>query len=217
MSLSPESSRRFIANIWRPERISSRPTLSIRKPFRWPITGWSRWLRAVESRRGDAPAARPRESWLHHRAGFVLWPARSGRPPRHRPFPRTSTIPRRAARPYDELAAAYYDQARGLLDGGADSCWSRPSSIRLNAKAAFFAIQKLFEERGIARLPGVAVDPAPAESVPDHGLGHLHPSRQQSRRHRPNGRRLLEFHLACAAVERRDELRAGPEGNAAAD
>ncbi len=31
---------------------------------------------------------------------------------------------------FDEVAAAYYDQARGLLDGGRTCCWWRPSLIR---------------------------------------------------------------------------------------
>src|SRR5258708_2519814 len=50
---------------------------------------------------------------------------------------------------FDEVAAAYYDQARGLLDGGADMLLVETIFDTLNAKAAFFAILKLFEERGI--------------------------------------------------------------------
>ena len=54
---------------------------------------------------------------------------------------------------YDELVLAYYDQARGLLDGGADLMLVETIFDTLNAKAAFFAIQKLYAERGIAPLP----------------------------------------------------------------
>ncbi len=54
---------------------------------------------------------------------------------------------------FDEIAAAYYDQARGLLDGGADTLLVETIFDTLNAKAAFFAIQKLYEERSIAPLP----------------------------------------------------------------
>ena len=62
---------------------------------------------------------------------------------------------------FDELAAAYYDQARGLLDGGVDALLVETIFDTLNAKAAFFAILRLFEEQGIAPLvPGVEVDPA---------------------------------------------------------
>ena len=54
---------------------------------------------------------------------------------------------------YDELVAAYHEQARGLLDGGADLLLVETIFDTLNAKAAFFAIAKLFEERGIEAVP----------------------------------------------------------------
>ena len=54
---------------------------------------------------------------------------------------------------FDEVCAAYYDQARGLLDGGVDALLVETIFDTLNAKAAFFAILRLFEERGIAPLP----------------------------------------------------------------
>ncbi len=50
---------------------------------------------------------------------------------------------------YDELVQAYYDQARGLLDGGADILLVETIFDTLNAKAAFFAIATLLEERKI--------------------------------------------------------------------
>src|SRR5947199_4373206 len=50
---------------------------------------------------------------------------------------------------FDQVCAAYYDQARGLLDGGADVLLVETIFDTLNSKAAFFAILKLFEERGI--------------------------------------------------------------------
>ncbi len=50
---------------------------------------------------------------------------------------------------YDELVVAYYDQARGLLDGGADIMLVETIFDTLNSKAAFFAIAKLFEDRGL--------------------------------------------------------------------
>jgi 5-methyltetrahydrofolate--homocysteine methyltransferase len=53
---------------------------------------------------------------------------------------------------FDELAAAYGEQARGLLDGGAEALLIETIFDTLNAKAAIFAIENLFEERGI-RLP----------------------------------------------------------------
>ena len=51
---------------------------------------------------------------------------------------------------FDEVAQAYYEQVRGLLDGGVDLLLVETIFDTLNAKAAFFAIQKLFEERGIS-------------------------------------------------------------------
>jgi 5-methyltetrahydrofolate--homocysteine methyltransferase len=56
---------------------------------------------------------------------------------------------------YDELVDAYYEQARGLVDGGADILLVETIFDTLNAKAAFFAIAKLFDERKI-HLPLMA-------------------------------------------------------------
>jgi 5-methyltetrahydrofolate--homocysteine methyltransferase len=56
---------------------------------------------------------------------------------------------------YDELVQAYYDQARGLIDGGADLLLVETIFDTLNSKAAFFAILKLFDERRI-NLPLMA-------------------------------------------------------------
>ena len=50
---------------------------------------------------------------------------------------------------HDELVTAYSEQVRGLLDGGVDVLLVETIFDTLNAKAAFFAIQKIFEERGI--------------------------------------------------------------------
>ncbi|MDR2258911.1 MAG: methionine synthase [Treponema sp.] len=48
---------------------------------------------------------------------------------------------------FDELAAAYYDNARGLMDGGADILLIETVFDTLNAKAAIFAVNRLTEER----------------------------------------------------------------------
>ncbi|HKY08227.1 MAG TPA: methionine synthase, partial [Candidatus Binatia bacterium] len=56
---------------------------------------------------------------------------------------------------YEELVQAYYDQARGLIDGGADLLLVETIFDTLNAKAAFFAILKLLDERNI-QLPLMA-------------------------------------------------------------
>ena len=50
---------------------------------------------------------------------------------------------------WDELEAAYYDNARGLLDGGADMFLVETVFDTLNAKAALFAVKRLLEERRV--------------------------------------------------------------------
>ena len=47
---------------------------------------------------------------------------------------------------WDDLVAAYKEQARGLMDGGADMLLVETIFDTLNAKAAFFAIEELFQE-----------------------------------------------------------------------
>lgn len=49
---------------------------------------------------------------------------------------------------FDQLVDAYYEQAKGLLEGGADILLVETIFDTLNAKAALFAIQKLFDEKG---------------------------------------------------------------------
>ncbi|TKB82431.1 MAG: methionine synthase [Nitrospira sp.] len=49
---------------------------------------------------------------------------------------------------YEELVTAYSDQVRGLLDGGADLLLVETIFDTLNAKAAFFAIQQVFDNGG---------------------------------------------------------------------
>ncbi|MGI8524015.1 MAG: methionine synthase [Nocardioides sp.] len=49
---------------------------------------------------------------------------------------------------FDELAAAYLEAARGLVDGGADLLLVETIFDTLNAKAAIHAVETLFAERG---------------------------------------------------------------------
>ena len=49
---------------------------------------------------------------------------------------------------YEELVDAYLEQARGLADGGVDLFMIETIFDTLNAKAAIFAVETLFEERG---------------------------------------------------------------------
>ncbi|WP_345799132.1 methionine synthase [Nocardioides sp. YIM 152315] len=49
---------------------------------------------------------------------------------------------------FDRLVAAYLDAARGLVDGGVDLLMIETIFDTLNAKAAIFAVESLFEEHG---------------------------------------------------------------------
>jgi 5-methyltetrahydrofolate--homocysteine methyltransferase len=53
---------------------------------------------------------------------------------------------------FDELAEAYREATRGLIDGGSDVLMVETIFDTLNAKAALFAIEEEFDARG-ARLP----------------------------------------------------------------
>ncbi|MGH2537557.1 MAG: methionine synthase [Candidatus Promineifilaceae bacterium] len=62
---------------------------------------------------------------------------------------------------FDQLAAAYSDAARGLLDGGVDLLLIETVYDTLNAKAAIFGVETLFEARGERRplmISGTIVD-----------------------------------------------------------
>jgi 5-methyltetrahydrofolate--homocysteine methyltransferase len=56
---------------------------------------------------------------------------------------------------FDDLARAYYDQVRGLVEGGVDLLLVETIFDTLNAKAAFFAISQYCEETG-KQLPVMA-------------------------------------------------------------
>ncbi|TSE23459.1 Methionine synthase [Tepidimonas sediminis] len=74
------------------------------------------------------------------------------------PTPRTASISPDVNDPgarnvtFDELAQAYLEQARALLEGGVDLLLVETVFDTLNAKAALFAIEQVFDETG-ERLP----------------------------------------------------------------
>lgn len=74
------------------------------------------------------------------------------------PTPRTASISPDVNDPgarnvdFDTLRAAYYEQAKGLLDGGCDLFLVETIFDTLNAKAAIFALDELMEDTG-ERLP----------------------------------------------------------------
>jgi 5-methyltetrahydrofolate--homocysteine methyltransferase len=72
------------------------------------------------------------------------------------PTNRTASISPDVANPgfraitFDELRAAYGEQVRGLIDGGADILLIETIFDTLNAKAAIYAVAEVCEERGIS-------------------------------------------------------------------
>ena len=54
---------------------------------------------------------------------------------------------------FDQLAEAYGEQVRGLLDGGCDIILIETIFDTLNAKAALYAVQEVYEERNIPLDP----------------------------------------------------------------
>src|SRR5574338_1564532 len=63
--------------------------------------------------------------------------------------------PAARATTFDALVSAYEEQVKGLLDGGVDLLLVETIFDTLNAKAAFYAIQKHFDEAG-RRVPIMA-------------------------------------------------------------
>ena len=53
---------------------------------------------------------------------------------------------------YDEIEQAYYEQAEALWDGGVDLFLVETIFDTLNAKAAIFALERFFEDKGL-RIP----------------------------------------------------------------
>lgn len=75
------------------------------------------------------------------------------------PLNRTASISPSVERPdyrnitYDEIVEAYTEQASALLDGGVDVLLIETIFDCLNAKAALFALNTLFDDKGYTRVP----------------------------------------------------------------
>ena len=54
---------------------------------------------------------------------------------------------------FDEAMEAYYEQVKGLVEGGVDLILIETIFDTLNAKAAIFAIKKYFQDTGMEELP----------------------------------------------------------------
>src|SRR5215203_2742741 len=55
---------------------------------------------------------------------------------------------------FDEAVEAYYEQVKGLVDGGVDLLLIETIFDTLNAKAAIFAIKKYFRDVALSNYPG---------------------------------------------------------------
>ena len=94
---------------------------------------------------------------------------------------------------FDDLRIAYGEQLRGLIDGGADIILIETIFDTLNAKAAIFACEEIFAEKGIA----------PAGDDLRH---HHRPFRPHAVG--PDADRVLAFGAPCQALHHRAQLRA---------
>ena len=68
---------------------------------------------------------------------------------------------------FEELRNAYYEQAKALMDGGCDLFLVETIFDTLNAKAALFALDQLFEDTG-DNLPIMISGPLPFSDGPEH-------------------------------------------------
>ena len=164
----------------------------LRHGGRWPTSStWSRrgWPARPATRSTAADPSRPR-----YVAG-ALGPTNrtaSISPDVNDPGARNVT--------YKELVEAYLEQANGLVDGGADLLLIETIFDTLNAKAAIFALETLFEERGRrwpVMISGTITDASGPDAV------------------RPGHRGVLELGAARQAAADRSELRARRRGDAA--
>ncbi len=100
---------------------------------------------------------------------------------------------------FDKLREVYYEQARGLVEGGVDILLIETVFDTLNAKAALFAIDEYFEASG-QRVPVM---------VSGHDCG---PKRSHALR--PDHRSVLDFDFAHGLAERGHQLRARRKADA---
>ena len=104
---------------------------------------------------------------------------------------------------FDKLREVYYEQARGLVEGGVDLLLLETIFDTLNAKAALFAISQYNDEYFAAT----------GATRSGHGVRHHHrPERAHA--FRADGRSVLDFRFAHGPAERGHQLRARREANA---
>ena len=113
--------------------------------------GWRIWSTSSTTPRPGWPATPRTNGSAGRPTRRASWPACSAPPTGARRSRRTSNDPGFRNVTFDELVATYAEAARGLVDGGADLLLVETIFDTLNAKAAMFALEALFD-RG-RRLP----------------------------------------------------------------
>jgi len=108
------------------------------------------------NRAGAQVARRAADRFMHENPARPCWVAGS-LGPTNRTTSASQEIASPAARAvnFDQLRDAYYEQIRGLVDGGVDLLLVETIFDTLNGKAALFAAQQYFEDTG-RRLPLLA-------------------------------------------------------------
>ncbi len=108
------------------------------------------------NRAGAQVARRAIEGFVRENPGRTCWVA-GALGPTSRTASASQEISSPAARAvtFDQLRDAYYEQIRGLVDGGADILLVETIFDTLNAKAALFAAQQFIEDTG-KRIPLLA-------------------------------------------------------------
>ena len=130
--------------------------------------------------------------------GRASWPACSARPTATASISPDVNDPGFRNVTFDELVGAYAEAARGLLEGGADLLLIETIFDTLNAKAAIFAIEGVFERAGRA-------------AAGDDLRHHHRPERPHPVG--PDRRGVLELGGARPAAVHRPQLRAGRQGS----
>ena len=135
------------ASTSRPAPTSSRPTPSTPTRSRWPTTAWRSSPTSSTSRPRGWPAQAADEVG-HARTGRGTSPARSARPPGPRRSRPTSTTRPPATSPSTSWSRRTPRRPAACVDGGVDLLFIETIFDTLNAKAAIFAVETLFEEHG---------------------------------------------------------------------
>src|SRR5574340_895449 len=103
---------------------------------------------------------------------------------------------------FDRLVADYSDATRGLIDGGADLILIETIFDTLNAKAAVFAVQQVFEERGSSlpiMISGTITDASGRTLTGQVTEAFYNSGHGSSRRRSRRGRRSSATSSRCAS------------------